>query len=86
MTLYVTCRGLTTSPMPHGNRRFHIDFDFIDHKLHIGDDQGAKRSFPLEPMSVATFYRTTMTTLQEMALGVDIWPVPLVDRASGQSN
>jgi len=59
--------------MPHGTRRFHIDFDFIDHTLRIGDDQGAQRSFPLDPMSVATFYRTTLTTLQEMALGVDIW-------------
>jgi len=63
--------------MPHDTRRFHIDFDFIDHTLRIGDDQGAQRSFPLDPMSVATFYRTTLTTLQEMALGVDIWPAPV---------
>ena len=31
--LYVTCRGLTTSPIPHdGGRSFQIDFDFIDHR------------------------------------------------------
>lgn len=27
--LYVTCRGLTTSPIPYGARTFQIDFDFI---------------------------------------------------------
>lgn len=36
VTLYVTSRGLTTSPVPYGSRIFQIDFDFIDdHRLHI---------------------------------------------------
>ena len=26
--LYVTSRGLTTSPIPYGERAFQIDFDF----------------------------------------------------------
>ena len=30
-TLYVTARGLTTSPIVHEGRTFQIDFDFIDH-------------------------------------------------------
>ena len=33
VTLYVTPRGLTTSPVPDGTRTFQIDFDFIDHTL-----------------------------------------------------
>src|SRR3984893_16226041 len=33
--LYVTCRGLTTSPIPYGARTFQIDFDFIDHRIVI---------------------------------------------------
>ncbi len=50
--LYVTSRGLTTSPIPYGARSFQIDFDFIDHRLVIltsdggsGDDAagGAQR-------------------------------------------
>ena len=77
VTLYVTCRGLSTGPMSHGDRRFHVDFDFIDHALRIGDDRGAARSFPLEPMSVATFYERTMDTLRAMDLEVNIWPVPV---------
>jgi hypothetical protein len=35
VTLYVTARGLTTSPIPYGERVFQIDFDFIDHALRI---------------------------------------------------
>src|SRR5438046_8464706 len=31
--LYVTTRGLTTSPIPAGKRSFAIDFDFVDHAL-----------------------------------------------------
>jgi hypothetical protein len=31
--LYVTCRGLTTSPIHYEGRVFQIDFDFIDHVL-----------------------------------------------------
>ena len=33
--LYVTCRGLTTTPIPYGARHFQIDFDFIGHCLTL---------------------------------------------------
>ena len=29
--LYLTSRGLTTSPIPFGDREFDVTFDFIDH-------------------------------------------------------
>ena len=35
VTLYVTARGLTTSPMYVGARALQIDFDFIDHVLRF---------------------------------------------------
>ncbi|TMJ48283.1 MAG: hypothetical protein E6G90_12935, partial [Alphaproteobacteria bacterium] len=38
--LYVTTRGLTTSPIPHGARTFQIDLDFIEHNLRISVDDG----------------------------------------------
>ncbi|HSO74559.1 MAG TPA: DUF5996 family protein, partial [Blastocatellia bacterium] len=38
--LYVTSRGLTTSPIPFGSRTFEIDFDFLDHKLLIRSSEG----------------------------------------------
>ena len=37
---YVTSRGLTTSPIPFGNRTCQIDFDFIDHRLLISVSDG----------------------------------------------
>ncbi len=41
VTLYVTTRGLTTSPIPDGTRSFQIDFDLIDHLLRISTSDGA---------------------------------------------
>ena len=35
VTLYVTPRGLTTGVIPHGERTFSVDFDFIAHELRI---------------------------------------------------
>ncbi len=75
--LYVTTRGLTTSPMPYENRTFEIDFDFIDHQLLIKLDDGAMASLPLRPRSVADFYREVMETLASLGLHVKIWPVPV---------
>jgi len=33
--LYVSARGLTTTPIPYGSRAFQVEFDFIDHRLTI---------------------------------------------------
>lgn len=59
--LYVSARGLTTSAIPHGTRALDIEFDFVDHELHLRSSSGDQRRVRLEPMSVAAFYRQTMT-------------------------
>jgi hypothetical protein len=70
-TLYVTTRGVWTSPIPDGDRRtFAIEFDFVDHRLLVTCSDGTEKSFPLEPMSVAAFYRKTMDAVA--AIGVDV--------------
>ena len=71
-TLYLTARGLTTSPIPYGTRSFHIDFDFVDHRLRIDAHDGASGGFALEPQSVATFYARLMEELARMGLPVRI--------------
>ena len=76
VTLYLTARGLTTSPIPHGTRLFEIDFDFIDHKLLIKTSDGALREMSLAPQSVAQFYQTLMSILQELDLAVSINTTP----------
>jgi uncharacterized protein DUF5996 len=53
VTLYVTARGLTTSPVPHGNRIFQIDFDFISHQLTVQSSDGLVGGLALQPQSVA---------------------------------
>ena len=70
VALYVTARGLTTSPIPDGTRSFQIDLDFIDHQLRISTSDGAVRAFALANQSVASFYAAIMVALHE--LGIDI--------------
>src|SRR5262245_9974454 len=69
-TFYVTSRGITTSPMPHGLRTFQIDFDIIDHVLVIDVSDGKVGKIGLEPQTVASFYRRLMDQLR--ALGIDV--------------
>jgi hypothetical protein len=76
VTLYLTPRGLTTSAMPHGGRTFQIDFDFLAHELQIRSSDGASRAIPLQPCSVAAFYRTFMAALRALDLEVRIWTMP----------
>src|SRR5690242_4521822 len=75
--LYVTCRGLTTSPIPDGSRTFQIDFDFIGHHLSIQASDGAAASLALQPRTVADFYREVMSRLQSLGLKTRIWTMPV---------
>src|SRR4029077_3231937 len=72
VTSYVTPRGLTTSPIPHGNRTFEIQFDFIDNRLRIVTSDGASSAFALEPQSVAAFYTRLMKEMDALGLPVKI--------------
>ena len=76
VALYVTARGLTTSPVPDGTRTFQIDFDFIDHVLRISTSDGAQRQFALAGHSVSSFYSTTMATLAELGIAAAIDEMP----------
>jgi hypothetical protein len=71
--LYVTARGLTTSPMPYGDRVLEIIFDFTDHQLLIDTSDGVVRKLPLKPQSVADFYRSLMAVLAELHVPAKIW-------------
>jgi hypothetical protein len=77
VALYVTARGLTTSPIPHDDRTFEITFDFIDHQLRLDVSNGDRRTVALAPMTVEEFYQKVMKTLGDLNLGTRIWPVPV---------
>src|SRR5258705_11608837 len=49
--LYVTSRGLGTSPIPYRERSFEVDFDFIDHRLIVRTSEGRIESLPLAPQT-----------------------------------
>jgi hypothetical protein len=72
VTLYVTTRGLTTSPIPYGNRTFQIDFDFIGHQVAIQSSDGGVAGFALQPQSVAAFYGRLKDELAKLDLHVNI--------------
>jgi hypothetical protein len=67
--LYVSARGLTTSAVPYGSDVFEIEFDFKDHQLAIRTGAGFTATVaPLEPKTVADFYRETMDGLASLGV------------------
>lgn len=76
VTLYVTARGLSTSPVPYGTRTFQIDFDFVDHQLTVQLSDGRTRDLPLESESVAAFYTRLMGEMSKLDLHVKIHKKP----------
>jgi hypothetical protein len=75
--LYLTSRGLSTSPVPYGGRTFEIVFDFCAHRLIICTSDAAMESFALQPMSVADFYQEIMARLRKLGIDVTIWTMPV---------
>ena len=80
-TLHVTPRGLSTGPVPHENRMFKIDFDFIDHELTVKSSDGRSCRIMLRPQSVAAFYASLMAGMDKLDLPVKIhhWPNEVAD-------
>jgi len=74
--LYVTSRGLTTSPIPYGERSFEVNFDLIDHKLYISTSDGRIGRMDLRPQTVADFYRELMGKLGQLGINIKINTTP----------
>jgi len=74
--LYLTTRGLTTSPIPHGGRVFEMEFDFLDHQLLIRTIEGHRRGIPLEPRTVSDFYGAVFDSLRALDLDIRIHTTP----------
>ncbi len=75
--LYVSARGLTTSPIPYAKGVFEINFDFIAHTLEIATSLGETRAFRLVPRTVAEFYAELMGALHSLGIDVKVWPMPV---------
>jgi hypothetical protein len=76
VALYVTARGLTTSPMTCKGGSLEIEFDFIEHAVWLRLSNGNVRKVPMRPMSVAAFYVEMGIALSELGLFFTINPMP----------
>lgn len=77
VTLYVTPRGLSTSPIPFGGETFEVQFDFVAHQLLLRTSEGKQLSIPLFPRSVADFYSEYMASLRVLGIEVNIDRTPV---------
>jgi hypothetical protein len=76
VTLYLTARGLTTSPIPYRGGAFQIDFDFVEHVLWIRTSEGHFRQIVLAPKPVAAFYAELMAALADLDIRIGIMTMP----------
>jgi len=74
--LYVTARGLGTSPIPHRGVIFDVELDFVAHELVVRTSGGEQRQLALEPRPVADFYARVMAILAELDIEVAINEMP----------
>jgi hypothetical protein len=76
VVLYVTARGLGTTPISIDNEIFEIEFDFVSHRLVIRTSRGEERTLPLEQQAVADFYRGVLDLLNGIGIVVSINEMP----------
>jgi hypothetical protein len=74
--LYVTTRGLTTSPMPYAGGTVEIEFNFLGDALLAHTSDGQSRSIRLEHKSVATFYKEYRALLSVLGVHVELAAAP----------
>jgi hypothetical protein len=75
--LYVSPRGLTTSPIPYSKGIFEVEFNFVTHTLDIVTSTGQTGRMALAPRAVADFYSEFMSLLRSLDIEVKIWTMPV---------
>src|SRR5215218_7846164 len=73
----ITPRGLTTGPIPVGDRVFSLDFDFVDHALFLRVSDGSSKVLALIPRTVANFYDELLIAMRALGIEVAINPMPV---------
>lgn len=73
----VVPHGLMTPPLSYNGRTFTMTFDLIDHRFVIEVSDGTAETVPLEPRTVADFYRLVMDALKRLEIDVHIWTMPV---------
>ncbi len=73
---YVTSRGMTTSPMPYGDRTLECDFDFVSHNLSFTTSDGQVHVMALVPRIVADFHEEVFQILKAMGMPLKVTDLP----------
>ena len=73
--LYVSARGVTTSPMPFRGLSLEMEFDFLNDALFARTDENISKSLRLEDRSVADFYGNT-SRCSPRSMSRPIYPAP----------
>lgn len=74
--LYVTSRGLGTSPIPYREQTFEVELDLLDHLLAVRTSEGAVAKLPLAAEPLADFYHGYLVLLKSVEIDVAIRPIP----------
>lgn len=74
--LYLTARGLTTTPMASGSLIFQIDVDLVSHQVVIQTAQGETRRVVLTARPVAVFYADFMSNLSALGIHANFRAIP----------
>src|SRR5712692_1393151 len=74
--LYLTGRGLTTSPIWGGRAGFAIDVDLISHEVVVALNDGRLERVALDARPVADFYQELMGRLHSLGIDPAITTVP----------
>jgi hypothetical protein len=68
VALYVSPRGLRTSPVPRQGGTFEIELDFLAHTLFVETDDGRTRELLLFSRTVADFYDELFACLASLGI------------------
>jgi hypothetical protein len=78
VTLYVTARGLSTSPMPtRDGHLLDVEFDFLSHEVVCRTSTGGIRKVELAPRSVSDFFHDYTGALAALGVQVAIDRMPV---------
>ena len=76
VALYVTVSGLTTGPVPAGDRLFEASFDLLHHRFTVATSDGQDVGFGLAGRTVAQFHEDVLEALGHLGMAITINPKP----------
>ena len=76
VSLYVSTRGLTTSPIPYRSTTFEISFDLMENRLVVSTSEDEGFAFAMDNLPVAEFYRGLFDGLGALGIDISIDPKP----------